>query len=67
MTTIHARRKRNILYEFKLIEIGLKIFSIILQVVDLPLVPVTDMITAFLLSSKKRSKSVIILSEFFFK
>jgi len=44
-----------------------KIFSIILQVVDFPLVPVIEMINASLLSSKKRSKSVIILSEFFFK
>ena len=44
-----------------------KIFSIILQVVDFPLVPVIEIINDFLLSSKKRSKSVIILFKFFFK
>ncbi len=42
-----------------------KIFSIILQVVDFPLVPVIEIIVASLLNSKKRSKSVIILFEFF--
>ena len=44
-----------------------KIFSIILQVVDLPLVPVTEIINDFLLSSKNISRSVIILFVFFFK
>ena len=44
-----------------------KIFSIILQVVDFPFVPVIEIINASLLSSKNRSKSVIILFKFFFK
>ena len=44
-----------------------KIFSIILQVVDFPLVPVIEIIDASLLNSKNRSKSVIIFFEFFFK
>ena len=44
-----------------------KIFSIILQVVDFPFVPVIEIINAFLLISKNISRSVIILFEFFFK
>jgi len=44
-----------------------KIFSIILQVVDFPLVPVIEIISASLLSSKNRSRSVIILFKFSFK
>ena len=43
-----------------------KIFSIILQVVDFPLVPVIEIIVEFLLSSKNKSRSVIILFKFFF-
>ena len=44
-----------------------KIFSIILQVVDFPLVPVIDIINASLLNSKNKSKSVIIYAKLFIK
>ena len=44
-----------------------KIFSIILQVVDLPLVPVIEIIKELLLNSKNKSRSVIIFFKFFFK
>ena len=43
------------------------IFSIILHVVDFPLVPVIEIINASLLISKKISRSVIIFFMFFFK
>ena len=52
---------------FTLYRAVFKIFSIILQVVDFPLVPVIEIIKASSLSSKNKSKSVIILFEFFFK
>ena len=44
-----------------------KIFSIILQVVDFPFVPVIETINASLLRSKNKSRSVIILFKFFLK
>ena len=44
-----------------------KIFSIILQVVDFPFVPVIVMTVLFLFSAKNISKSVVIFFKFFFK
>ena len=41
-----------------------KIFSIILQVVDFPFVPVIETTNASLLRSKNKSRSVIILFKF---
>ena len=51
---------------FTLIFAAFKIFSIILQVVDLPFVPVIEIIWQSLLRSKNKSKSVITLFKFFF-